>query len=139
MHFQVGVLVVWIIWSDPVLRSLVLVAFVELLSFALLPPIVAGIITAAGVVWMSVAARDELRTRRQWREDDEMIRGLRCDGRGCILIRDAGGEVSGAWTCPRCGTSDVDTLRLEDTGDDDQDPNGEVVVCERCGLRYRLP
>jgi transcription elongation factor Elf1 len=50
-----------------------------------------------------------------------------------------GGEVLGAWACPRCGASDVDTLRLEDPADDDQDPEREVVVCERCGLRYRLP
>lgn len=50
-----------------------------------------------------------------------------------------GSEVHEAWACPRCGTADVDDLRLELPAEGDPDPDREVVVCERCGLRYRLP
>ena len=55
------------------------------------------------------------------------------------MIREAGGEVPARLACPRCGAADVDDLRLEEPAEDDQDPDREVVVCERCGLRYRLP
>ena len=53
------------------------------------------------------------------------------------------GNVHEAWTCPRCGNADVDTLRIRDDADlgydlDDEDVDRETVWCERCGLRYRL-
>jgi uncharacterized protein YbaR (Trm112 family) len=54
-------------------------------------------------------------------------------------VTEWGGEVPDALACPRCGANSVDDLRLDLPAEDDQDQDREVVVCERCGLRYRLP
>jgi membrane protein YdbS with pleckstrin-like domain len=74
MHFLVGVVVIYLLWSHPVSRALLLIAFAALLCFTFLPAVAAWIITAVVTVGISVEARDELRARRQWLDDEALLR-----------------------------------------------------------------
>jgi hypothetical protein len=74
MHFLVGVIVIYLLWSHPVSRALLLIAFVALMCFAFLPAVVAWIIMAVVAVGISVETREELRARRQWLDDDALLR-----------------------------------------------------------------
>jgi hypothetical protein len=74
MHFLVGVVVIYLLWSHPVSRALLWIAFAALLCFAFLPAVVAWIITAIVGAGTAVEARDELGARRAWREDDALLR-----------------------------------------------------------------
>ncbi len=67
-------LTLFVIWSHPVLRSLLLIVFVAVLCFAFLPTIVAWIITAGAAVALVAGASAELQAQQAWREDDELIR-----------------------------------------------------------------
>lgn len=74
MHLLVGAFFVFVIWSHPVLRSLLLIAFVAALCFTFLPAIVAWNITAVVTVGLWAGAAEEMRAIRQWDEDSETIR-----------------------------------------------------------------
>lgn len=74
MHFLVGAFIVFLLWENPVTRALLLTAVAALLCFALLPPVVAVVIVAVVTVGLWAGAVEEMRARRQWREDDELIR-----------------------------------------------------------------
>jgi hypothetical protein len=63
MHVLVGAFIVFVIWSHPVLRSLLLIAFVAVLCFAFLPAIVAWIVTAGAAVALVAGAGAELQTQ----------------------------------------------------------------------------
>jgi hypothetical protein len=74
MHFLIGAFVVFLLWENPVSRAILLWCLVALLAFALCPPVVAVVIVAVVTVGLWRGAAEEMRARRQWREDDEMIR-----------------------------------------------------------------
>jgi hypothetical protein len=74
MHFLVGVVVIYLLWSHPVARALLLIALTALLCFAFLPAVVAWIITTVVAVGISVEAREALRARRQWLDDEALLR-----------------------------------------------------------------
>jgi hypothetical protein len=74
MHFLVGMFVLYVVWSNPVLRALALGAITALFCFGLIGGVAAWIIWAVVTAGITVEARDEMQARREWREGNALIR-----------------------------------------------------------------
>ncbi len=77
MHFLTGAFLVFVLWENPVTRTLVIVAIVAivaLLAFALCPPVIAWVILVVVAVGLWRGAAEEMMLRRRWDEESEMIR-----------------------------------------------------------------
>jgi Mg2+/citrate symporter len=74
MHLLIGAFIIFLLWSHPITRAMIVIGLVALICFPTLPPVIAWVIVAVVTVGLWAGAAEEMRARRQWREDDEMIR-----------------------------------------------------------------
>jgi Mg2+/citrate symporter len=74
MHFLIGAFVVFLLWENPVTRALLLTALVALICFPLLPPVIAVVIVAVVMIGLWAGAAEEMRARREWLEEDALLR-----------------------------------------------------------------
>jgi len=74
MHFLIGAFIIFMTWSHSFSRSMLILAIGAVICFPTLPPVVAVVIVAVVMMGLWAGAAKEMRARRQWREDDEMVR-----------------------------------------------------------------
>lgn len=74
MNLLVGAFIVFLIWSHPVLRALLLIVIVALFCFAFLPTVAASIIVAVVAVGLWRGVAEEMMLRRRWDDESEIIR-----------------------------------------------------------------